>query len=144
MVLVALIVFLTQGSQLQVTATVLSEHCHKQFDVATDASETRCDAAVRYTTVTGRIDRTTINDAFRDEFNHPQGKPATIRLRYDRDYPADPFKQSNYMPAWTFVTLLGLGALAGTFGTVWLARAVRIAENSMLRQLRGPEAAAGS
>jgi hypothetical protein len=49
MILIALGVFLTQGNQIRVTATVLSEHCHYQPDLgAPSATPTRCDASVRY------------------------------------------------------------------------------------------------
>jgi hypothetical protein len=134
LLVVALGVFLTQGSQIQVTGTVLSEHCHPQFDLGTGATETRCDAAVRYTTRTGLVMTTTVVDAFPYEIRHQAGTPATIQLRYDSNYPADPFKQSNYMSVGQFALVLGLGVIATAFGVLWLVRANRIAENAARRR----------
>jgi len=134
MLMVALVVFLTQGSQIGVTGTVLSERCHPQFDLGTGADETRCDAAVRYTTRTGRLITATVADAFPYEFRHRPGTPTTIQIRYDSNDPADPFKQSNYMSIGEFLLVLALGAIATTFGLLWLTRADRIAENSARRR----------
>ena len=136
MVLIALGVLLTQGSQIPVTGTVLSERCHAQFDPATHQSETRCDAAVRFTTRTGRVITTTVTDAFPYEFHHKPGQPATIRLRYDSNDPAHPYKQSNYMSVGQFLLVLGIGAVAAGFGGWWLARAERIAERAVRRLAR--------
>jgi hypothetical protein len=52
-----------------------------QLDLATCVSETRCDAAVRYTTRTGRVITTTVSDAFPYEFRHRRGTLTTIQLR---------------------------------------------------------------
>ena len=134
MLMVALGVFLTQGSQIRVTGTGLSEHCHPRPDLATGTGETRCDAAVRYTTRTGRVITTTVSDAFPYEFRHRPGMPPTIQLRYDSNDPGDPFKQSNYMSVGEFLLVLGLGGIAATFGVLWLTRAGRIAENSARRR----------
>jgi hypothetical protein len=137
LVLVGLSVFLTQGSQIPVTATVMYEHCHPQADLATGSGENRCDAAVRYETRAGQVINTTVTDAFPYEFRHRPGKPPTIRLRYSTSDPAHPFKQSNYMSAGEFLLVLGLGGVAATFGVLWLARADRIAENAVRRRARG-------
>jgi hypothetical protein len=56
---IALLVFSTQGSQIQVTAKVLSERCHPQTDLATHQAETRCDADVEFTAVNSRTSRAT-------------------------------------------------------------------------------------
>jgi hypothetical protein len=140
LLMVALGVFLTQGSQIQVTGTVLSEHCHPQFDLGTGATETRCDAAVRYTTRAGRVITTTVGDAYPYEFRHRPGTSPTILLRYDSNYPADPFKQSNYMSVGEFALVLGLGGIATIFGVLWLVRANRIAENTARRRAPLPHA----
>jgi hypothetical protein len=136
MILIALGVFLTQGSQIQVTGTVLSERCHQQFDPAIHQSETRCDAAVRFMTRTGQVITTMVTDAFPYEFHHMPGQPATIRLRYDSNDPAHPYKQSNYMSAGQFLLVLGIGVPAAGFGAWWLARAERIAVNAARRLAR--------
>ena len=101
-------VFLTQGSQMKARASVLSEQCHPQTDLATGQTETRCDAQVQYTTVNGQVIKTTITDAFPYEFSGT-GHSRTIALRYDSNDPAQPFKQSNYMPIDTFVVMVVFG-----------------------------------
>jgi hypothetical protein len=136
MVFLALGVFLTQGSQIAVSGTVISEQCHQQIDVATRQSETRCDAAVRYATSTGRVITTTVTDAFPYEFHHKPGQPETIRLRYDSNDPAHPYKQSNYMSVGQFLVVLGIGTVFGALGAWWLARAERIAEKAVRRLAR--------
>lgn len=138
LILVALSVFLTQGSQVQVTGTVLSEHCHSQYDLALQTSQTRCDASVRFTTGSGQIIRTTVTDAFPYEFSHRPGLPTTIQLRYDSTDPSDPFKQSNYMSVGEFLPLLGAGAVAATFGILWATRAGRYAVNTIRRRSGSP------
>ena len=140
MLLIGLSVFLTQGSQIPVTATVTHERCHPQADLATGSGETRCDAAVRYETRAGQVINARVTDAFPHEFRHRPGKPPTIRLRYSTSDPAHPFKQSNYMSAGEFLLLLGSGGVAATFGTLWLARADRIAENAVRRRTQGARA----
>jgi len=112
---VGLSVFLTQGSQIRVRANVLSERCHPQTDLATGARETRCDAQVQFTTVDGQVIRTTVTDAFPDEFSGT-GPSRTIALRYDRGDPTQPYKQSNYMPVGAFVGLLIFGAATILYG----------------------------
>ena len=134
LLIVALGVFLTQGSQIRATGTVLSEHCQPQFDLATGAGETRCDADVRYTTRTGLVVTTKVSDAFPYEFQRRPGMPTTIQLRYDSNDPADPFKQSNFMTVGEFLLVLGLGGIAAIFGVFWLARAGRIAEKAARRR----------
>jgi hypothetical protein len=137
LVAIALGVFLTQGSQVRVTATVLSEHCHPQQDLATGAEETRCDASVRFTARSGQVIRTTVTDALPYEFSHRQGLPTTIQLRYDPSNPADPFKQSNYMSASEFAVTLTFGACSTAAGIVALAGAERFAQNSVRRRQPG-------
>jgi len=119
----ALGVFLTQGSQIQVKAKVLSEQCHPQTDLATGQLETRCDADVEFTAVNGQVIRTKITDAFPYEFSGT-GQARIITLRYDSSDPTQPFKQSNYMPVDTFVVLLVFGVATILFGGwgFWRAR----------------------
>lgn len=136
MVLVALTVYLTQGSQIRATATVTSMHCHPQFDLGTQTTSTRCEAAIRYTTRTGRVIRTTVTDAFPTEFRHVQGGATTIGIRYLASDPSSPFKQSNFMPLGQFLLVLGLGLAATGAGTWWLARADRIARKAVSRRFR--------
>jgi hypothetical protein len=138
MILIALGVFLTQGSQVRVTATVLSEHCHPQSDLATGSQQTRCDASVRFTTRSRQVIRTTVTDALSDEFSHQPGLPTTIQLRYDTSDPADPYKQSNYMSVGVFVLLLGIGVAAATAGIMWVVRAERYAQNAVRRRMSLP------
>jgi hypothetical protein len=139
MILIALGVFLTQGSQVRVTATVLSERCHRQYDLATSSDETRCDASVRFATRSGRVITTMVTDAFPYEFSHRPGRPTTIQLRYDTSDPASPYKQSNYMSVGVFLLLLGIGAVAVTAGILWVVNAERLAENAVRRRMRsGP------
>jgi hypothetical protein len=127
LVVIALSVFLTQGSQIRVVADVLSERCQPRIDLAYPAgTDTRCDAAVRFTTVTGRVITTTVTDAFPSEFSG-SGRSRTIDLRYDSNDPAQPFKQSNYMPATTFISLLVAGAVVLLLGFWGVARARRLA-----------------
>jgi hypothetical protein len=135
LILVALGVFLTQGSQIPVTAVVLSERCHPQVDLATGIGEIRCDVAARFTTRTGQVISTTVTDAYRSEIRHVPGKPPTIRLRYDSSDPSQPFKQSNYMSAGVFALVLGLGVLACGLGIWWLTRAQPIAENAVRKRI---------
>jgi hypothetical protein len=135
MLSIALGVFLTQGRQVRVTATVLSEHCHLQSDLATGAQETRCDGSVRFTTRSGQIITTTVTDAFPYEFSHRPGGHRTIQLRYDSSDPADPYKQSNYMSVGVFLLLLGIGAVAVAAGVLWVVRAERIADNTVRRRI---------
>jgi hypothetical protein len=104
-VLIALIVFLGQGSQIRARALVLSEHCYNAFDVALNENETRCNLAVEFSTA---------------------GNHRFIDLRYDSDDPTQPFKQSNYMSAPTFALLMAIGCGAISLGIWgWLARLVR-------------------
>ena len=115
--LIALSVFLTQGGQIRVTATVLSEKCHYQYDLGSPgASGQRCDAPVTFATRSGQVIRTTITDAFPSEFSHRPGRPTTIQLRYDSTDPTHPYKQSNYMSAGVFALLLGIGAVLAALG----------------------------
>jgi hypothetical protein len=76
---------------------------------------------VRFTTVTGRVITTTVTDAFPSEFSG-SGRSRTIDLRYGRNDPAQPSKQSNYMPASTFIGLLAFGAVLLLLG-YWGLRA---------------------
>jgi hypothetical protein len=133
MILIALGVFLTQGSQIRVTATVLSESCQSQYDPAVFTYETRCDASVRFTTRSGQLISTTVTNAFPYEFSHRLGRPTTIQLRYDSDDPTQPFKQSNYMSVGEFWTVLGIGAVPTAFGILIVARAERFAANAVRR-----------
>jgi hypothetical protein len=136
LVVIALGVFLTQGSQLRVVADVLSERCQPRIDLAYPAGpETRCDAVVRFTTVTGRVITTTITDAFPSEFSG-SGRSRTIDLRYDRNDPAQPFKQSNYMPAGTFISLLASGGVVLLLGCWGVARARRLADRTVRNRPR--------
>jgi len=132
MILIALGVFLTQGSQIRVTATVLSENCGYQYDFgAPAASGTRCNASVRFTTRSGQVIRTTVTDAFPYEFSQRAGRPTTIQLRYDSSDPTQPFKQSNYMSAGQFLIVLGIGLVATALGIWWLVGAERLAERAV-------------
>lgn len=135
MVLLALTVYLTQGSQIQVTATVAAEHCHQQFDVGTGSTDTRCNAAIRYPTRTGQVIRTTVTDALPEEFRHVPGEPTTIEIRYDPSDPAGPNKQSNYMPLDQFLLVLGIGCVATGAGSWWLFRADRMARKAVSRRM---------
>jgi hypothetical protein len=131
LVVIALSVFLTQGGQIRVVADVLSERCQPRTDLAYPAgTDTRCDAAVRFTTVTGRVITTTVTDAFPSEFSG-SGRSKTIDLRYDANDPAQPFKQSNYMPASTFISLLASGAVVLLLGYWGVARARRLADRAV-------------
>jgi hypothetical protein len=132
MILVALGVFLTQGSQIRVTATVLSEHCGYRYDFGAPASSgMRCDASVRFTARSGRVIRTTVTDAFPYEFSHRAGRPTTIQLRYDSSDPTQPFKQSNYMSVGEFLIVLAIGLVATALGIWWLVGAERLAERAV-------------
>jgi hypothetical protein len=133
MVLTALSVFLTEGSQIRVIAIASSERCHPQYDLATHMGETRCDADVRFVTRTGQVINATVTDAFPGEFRHVSGQPTTIQLRYDASDPTRPDKQSNYMSLGDFLLVLGLGVLALSFGGLWLARADRYAQRAVSR-----------
>ena len=135
LVVIALGVFLTQGSQIRVVADVLSERCQPRIDLASAGTETRCDAAVRFTSVTGRVITTTVTDAFPSEFSG-SGRSRTIDLRYDRNDPAQPFKQSNYMPAGTFISLLASGAVVLLLGYWGVARARRLADRTVRNRPR--------
>jgi hypothetical protein len=107
---VAVLVYFTQGSQIEVTARVSDETCHQQTDYGDGSRETRCDMDATYTTVDGRTHRARITDAFASEIRH-SGSVATIQLRYDRSDPRDPYKQSNLMSLPAFVIMAGLGLL---------------------------------
>jgi hypothetical protein len=127
LVLIALVVFLGQGSQIRVTARVLSKSCHLQTDLATGQVQTRCNAEVRFTAVSGQVVTTTVGDALSSEFSG-SGRSQTIDLRYDSGDPSQPFKQSNYMPVGTFILLLVLGTGALAFGWWICARARWLAD----------------
>jgi hypothetical protein len=133
MILIALGVFLTQGSQIRVTATVLSESCHSQYDLTVHADQTRCDAAVRFTTRSGQLIAATVTDAFPYEFSHRPGRSTTIQLRYDSSDPTQPFKQSNYMSVGELCTVLGVGVVCTAFGILAFTRAERSGENAVRR-----------
>lgn len=135
MILIALGVFLTQGSQIRVTANVLAEHCHPQYDPVVHTNETRCDATVRYASRSGQIIKTTVTDAFPSEFSHRLGRPTTIQIRYDSNDPAQPFKQSNFMSVGEFVVLLGIGAVFTTLGIRAVVGAQLFAENTVRRRM---------
>ena len=111
----------------QSTAKVLSEHCQQQFDIATHQSETRCNAAVQFTTTAGQVISTSVGDAFPTEF-HGSGNSKTIDLRYDTDDPTAPYKQSNYMSLPTFLALLVAGCLLLLWGCWMAIRADRTAQ----------------
>ena len=124
-VLIALIVFAGQGSQIRVRALVLSEHCYSAFDVALHENEARCNLAVEFSTRSGQQIRTTVGGALESEIS-TAGNHRFIDLRYDSGDPTQPFKQSNYMSAPIFALLVAIGCgaiLLGTWG--WLARLVR-------------------
>jgi hypothetical protein len=122
----ALGVFLTQGSQIRVTAKVLSEKCRPRTDLAFGQTETRCDADVQFTTASGQLIRTSVTNAFLYEFSG-EARSRTIDLRYNSSDPAQPFKQSNYMSAGEFVLLLIIGVAAMLFGGWGLVRVRRMA-----------------
>jgi hypothetical protein len=124
-VLIALTVFLGQGSQIRTRALVLSEHCYSAFDVALAQHQTRCNLAVEFSTRSGQQIRTTVGGALESEIT-AVGNHRFIDLRYDSSDPAQPYKQSNYMSAPIFAMLLAIGCgaiLLGIWG--WLARLVR-------------------
>jgi len=83
--------------------------------VATGEVQTRCNADVRFTTVTGHVVTTTIGGALPSEFGG-FGRSQTIDLRYGSSDPSQPFKQSNDMPVGIFILLLAIGAGLLTFG----------------------------
>jgi hypothetical protein len=123
--LIALTVFTTQGSQIEVRAQVLSEQCHNAFDPADGQTETRCNLAVRFTTRSGQVVSTSVGDAFESEISYA-GNRQVIELRYDSNDPSQPFKQSNYMSVQIFILLMILGCagvLVGIWG--WLITQVR-------------------
>jgi len=122
LILIALVVFLGQGSQIRVRARVLSKRCHFQTDLATGQPQTLCNAEVRFTAVSGQVVTTTVGGALSSEFSG-SGRSQTIDLRYDSDDPSQPFKQSNYMPVSTFILLLVFGTGALAFGCWATARA---------------------
>ena len=111
------------------------ERAQGRIDLASAGTETRCDAAVRFTSVTGRVITTTVTDAFPSEFSG-SGRSRTIDLRYDRNDPAQPFKQSNYMPAGTFISLLASGAVVLLLGYWGVARARRLADRTVRNRPR--------
>jgi hypothetical protein len=124
-VLIALIVFLGQGSQIRARAVVLSEHCYSAFDVALAEHQTRCNLAVEFSTRSGQQIRTTVGGALESEIG-TVGDHRFIDLRYDSGDPSQPFKQSNYMSVPIFAMLMAIGCgaiLLGAWG--WLARLVR-------------------
>jgi hypothetical protein len=132
--LISLVVFLTQASEVRVTASVLSRNCSRQYDAGSRQTQTRCNALVRYN-ADGRTITTTITDAFPTEFT-PTGHGMTIDLRYDPGYPADPYKQSDYMSAGVFAALLSAGALILAAGTWWVIRAEPLAAKGIERVQR--------
>jgi hypothetical protein len=115
--LIALTVFTTQGSQIEVRAQVLSERCHNAFDPGDGQTETRCNLAVRFTTRSGQLIRTSVGDAFKSEISYA-GNRQVIELRYESNDPSAPFKQSNYMSVQIFIFLMILGC-AGTLIGLW-------------------------
>jgi hypothetical protein len=133
MVLIALVVFLGQGSQIGVTARVLSKSCHLQTDLGTGQVETRCDAQVQFIAMNGQVIRTEITDAFPSEFSG-SGRSQTIALRYDSGDSSQPFKQSNYMPVGTFILLLVIGTGVLTLGCWMYARAQWLADRVAARK----------
>jgi hypothetical protein len=128
-------IFLSQNSQTLVTATVLSEQCHSQYEVATHTTETVCNATVRFATRSGQVIRTTVSGAFPYDFSHPAGQPATISLRYDSSNPDQPVPQSSYLSLTSLLVLLGLGAVGTALGIRGVVRAERIAENVVRRRM---------
>lgn len=60
---------------------MLSESCHPQYDVGDATTYTRCDAAVEFGDTSGKLIKTTVTDAFPDEFFSTGGYRA-IDLRY--------------------------------------------------------------
>jgi hypothetical protein len=126
---VALMVFFTQGSQIRVTATVLSESCHPKADLATGQTETRCDATVQFITASGRRITTKITDAFPYEF-YGSASFRKINLRYFSNDPTGPMKQSNYMTLTAFVLITVFAGTAALLGGWGFARADRLAARS--------------
>lgn len=130
---VALIVYLGQGSQIRVTAPVLSERCHQQRDLATFQLETRCDASVRFETRAGQVVTTTITDAFPSEFSG-RGRYKTIVLRYDSSDPTHPYKQSNFMTPAAFVVILAVGCAVMILASWGYKRADRLTQKAAARR----------
>ncbi|HEY7147672.1 MAG TPA: DUF3592 domain-containing protein [Streptosporangiaceae bacterium] len=123
---VGLRVFLTQGSQIRVTAVVLAQRCHSQFDSGDNQTEIRCDAVVSFIARGGQVIITAVTDAFAAEIKRT-GQVKTIELRYDANDPWHPDKQSNYMSAGIFTLLLAVSGVALLPGAWMAARADRIA-----------------
>ena len=120
LVFIALIVYPFQGSQIEVTAQVLTQKCYTNFNFAMQQHEVRCDLAVRFRTKTGEVITTTVGGALASEINSRDGRE-TIQLRYDPNDPKSPYKQSNYMPFGVFIGLL-VGGLAAIVYSIWAFR----------------------
>ena len=119
-VLIALIVYPFQGSQIEVTAQILTQTCHTNFNFATHQHEVRCDLDVRFRTRSGEVVTTTVGGALLSEINSRDGH-TTIQLRYDPSDPKSPYKQSNYMPIGAFLGLL-VGGIAVIAYSIWAFR----------------------
>jgi hypothetical protein len=117
LVLIALVVYPFQGSQIEVTAQILNRTCHTNFNLATQQHEIRCDLNVRFRTKSGQVVSTTVGGALSSEINSRDGRE-TIQLRYDSGDPKSPYKQSNYMPIGVFIGLL-VGGLVVIAYSVW-------------------------
>jgi type II secretory pathway component PulL len=126
LVLIALIVFLSQGSEIQVRARVLSEQCYNAYDSSTHQTQTLCNLGVQFTTQSGQLVRTSVGGALQSEITNA-GNQQVIELRYDSADPSQPLDQSSVMSAPIFIMLMLLGCafIAGASWPRLLAKALR-------------------
>jgi hypothetical protein len=132
MAIPALTIYPSQGTQVTVSADVLSEHCQRYDDELAHVHQTLCNAAVQFVSVTGRVITTTVSDADPSDFRGT-GDSRKVVLRYHPDDPAEPFPQGSYMPFGLFLLLLVAGCAALLSGGWVLARLDRLAARSQER-----------
>jgi hypothetical protein len=126
LVLIALIVFLSQRSEIQVRAQVLNEQCFNAYNPSIHQTQTLCNLDIKFTTRSGQVIRTSFDGALQSEIT-TAGNQQVIELRYYSNDPSQPLDQGSVMSAPIFVVLVVLGC-AFIVGAGWprlLARVLR-------------------
>jgi hypothetical protein len=125
-VLIALIVFLSQGSEIQARAQVLSQQCYIAYDEAAHQNQTLCNLSVQFTARSGQVITTTMGGVLQSEITNAGIQPV-IEVRYDADDPGQPLDEDSVMSLPIFIVLMVLGS-AWIFAGGWphlVARAFR-------------------
>lgn len=109
LIFLALIVYIVQSKEIEVTAQVINKFCALEYNRSISLKEMRCRVDVKFQTKSGQTIETTVTDAFPSEITEISPNRSTIQLRYLQDEPYNPNKQTNYMTRNTFVGFIAGG-----------------------------------